>query len=124
MTLKWFRARAFAIAPVLLAMLAALVVPHVGDSHHESDVDFAPLVAHDESAHRIGNATSDDEEQPLHCAICHWSRSVRPLIQIVFRASSTTEAIGLVLVDAFAAADSGRASQPPLRSPPASPARA
>lgn len=123
MTLKWFRARAVSIAPALLLSLAALAFPHIGDAHHDPDSDFALVVAHDPSGHNVSRPSSDNEA-PQHCAICHWSRIFRPLTQATVVPSSAYEAVRFVIREAFLVAKSGTAAQPPLRAPPASPARA
>jgi hypothetical protein len=117
------RARASLVAPALLLSLIALACPHIGDSHHDPDGDFALVVAHDASGHGLGTPSSD-QEPPRHCAICHWSRSFRPLTQIAFLGFSSVDAVRLVGVDVFTAARSCLAAQPPLRAPPTSPTRA
>ena len=118
--LKWFRSRAPAIAPVLLLSLAALALPHVGDSNHDPDGDFALVVAHDAAGHAVG-IPSSTEEPTRHCAICHWSRSFRPLTQITYLASARLEAAGLRYSNHSPVARADIAAQPPLRAPPTSP---
>jgi len=117
--LRRIRARAPAIAPVLLVSLIALAMPHVADSHHDPDSQFALAVAHDPAAHGIGTPSSD-EESPQHCAICHWARSFRPLTTIAFHASAFVQAAGLPSVTVFRVAADDSAGQPPLRAPPSS----
>ena len=74
--LQRFRARARAIASALLVALAALggVSAHGAECH---DVESEASARHDASAHRIDAPTSD-AGQPLHCILCHWSRTPRP----------------------------------------------
>lgn len=117
MALRWIRARAAAIAPALLVSLIALAMPHVADSHHDPDSQFALAVAHDPAAHGIGTPSSDEDPLP-HCAVCHWARSFRPLTKVAFHATAFVQAAGLppVTLSRVAAADS--AGQPPLRAPP------
>jgi len=115
--LRGIRACASAIAPVLLVSLIALAMPHVADSHHDPDSQFALAVAHDPAAHGIGTPSSNDEAPP-HCAICHWARSFRPLTNVAFHASAFVQAAGLTPVDVFRVATADSAGQPPLRAPP------
>ena len=74
--LQRFRSRARAVASVLLVALATLggVSAHGAECH---DVDAYAAGPHDASAHRIG-APAPDAGQPLHCILCHWSRTPRP----------------------------------------------
>ena len=118
--LKWFRARASAVAPVLLLSLATLAWPHIGDAHHDADGEFALVVAHDASGHRLGSP-SPPEEQQRHCAVCHAVRSFRPLTQITFLDSSSVEAVGFTSPDVSPTAKNDSSAQPPLRAPPTSP---
>ena len=118
--LKWFRSRASAIAPLLLLSLAALALPHAGDSAHDADGDFAIVFAHDANGHGVG-VPSTTEEAPDHCAICHFSRPFRPLTQIAFVAAAADELAAFVSPDVPAVALADSAAQPPLRAPPISP---
>ena len=118
--LKWVRARASAVAQVLLLSLATFAWPHSGDAHHDADGEFALVVAHDAPGHSL-RGPSSSEEQPRHCAICHAARSFRPLTQVTFLASSPVEAVGFISPDVVTAAKSDFAEQPPLRAPPTSP---
>jgi hypothetical protein len=121
--LKWFRSRASAIAPALVLSLAALAFPHVGDSAHDADGEFASYVVHTAAGHAVGKPSSSDE--PLHhCAICHAARSFRPLTQINVLAAAPVNAAGFKALDLQVVATAEIAAQPPLRAPPSSPALA
>ena len=51
--------------------------------HDASDDLCQPtLVAHDESAHRMGGAQTTSA-QPQHCAICHWAQSLQSMVDTV-----------------------------------------
>lgn len=71
-----FRARARAIASVLLVALATLggVSAHGAECHDDEVYAAGP---HDAAAHRVGSP-APDAGQPLHCILCHWSRTPRP----------------------------------------------
>src|SRR5215211_4345242 len=72
-----FRQRTRYVAAALLVSLVALGAPHSFDPHHDADWDVG-AVAHDESAHRLGERGSIDGHHPIHCIACHWARSFRP----------------------------------------------
>jgi hypothetical protein len=124
--LSWFRSRASGIAATLLLSLAtlgvSLHVPHPADCH-ETDCG-AILVAHDASAHRVGANTSTADTHPLHCLVCHWARSFRPHITTTFVATPAAHAGIRLHCDRITATRNMQVAQPPLRSPPASPALA
>jgi hypothetical protein len=121
--LGWFRRRSRGLAATvllsLLVMGASLGAPHADDCHDTTCSGLS--VAHDESAHRIRAARSSDDRHPLHCAVCHWVRTFS-------RGAQNAQAVGAppeqkVRVDAYAigAARTVASTQPPGRSPPASP---
>ena len=121
--LRWFRDRAPRLALLAIVVLGAAggsaATPHQDDCH---DAGCAS-VRHDASAHRITAPTGTSGE-PIHCVVCHWARSFRPRTES--RVLPTpAEAPGIVLhIESFAAVVTATAAQPPLRSPPASPALA
>lgn len=117
--LKWFRSRASATAPILLLSLAALALPHGGESAHDADGDFALVFAHDANGHGVGAPSTTEE--PDHCAICHFSRQFRPLTQIALVAAAFDAASAFASPDVPAVALADSAAQPPLRAPPISP---
>ena len=118
--LKWFRSRASVIAPALVLSLAALAFPHIGDSAHDADGEFASFVVHTAAGHAVGTPSSSDEPSH-HCTICHAARSFRPLTQINFLAAAPVNAAGLNALDHPVVATAEIAAQPPLRAPPSSP---
>ena len=76
--LSWFRERSRSIASAALFALVTLTIssaaPHPDDCH---DADCALTLPHDPSGHSIGRS-QESSEQPIHCVLCHWTRSVRP----------------------------------------------
>ena len=122
--MTWFRAQARSVAATLLLSLATLGVsfyaPHPADCH---DVACgAILVAHDASAHRLTANPSAAETHPRHCLVCHWARSFRPRIEVRFLTAPAATPGVTIHVEYFTAAVTARVAQPPLRSPPSSPA--
>jgi hypothetical protein len=120
--LRWFRARASRIAATLIVSLTALggslLAPHPIDCHDEC----AAAVTHDASAHGMRANVPATEEHPLHCLVCHWARSFRPQTETRFVPAPAAQAGTRVHVVVFTVAPSDQVAQPPLRSPPASPA--
>lgn len=121
--LHWFRASARVLAAALLVSLATLgassVIPHEDDCH----ADFCALAAgpHDPSQHSIHN-TPSGPEHTLHCVVCHWTRLHRPSIDVVHQFAPSPARRDRVSADAAAVPPVFLAAQPPLRSPPHTPA--
>ena len=92
-----------------------------GFDHH--DADHAPaFVVHDASAHAFHSPSPPDSERPVHCVLCHWTRSFGPGLESV----SVTHALASRTLSAHVVAAGPvhpvTAVQPPLRAPPATPA--
>jgi hypothetical protein len=107
---------------VTLASLAAATgAPHADDCHET--LCIAAVVEHDPAAHQVQSVPPADAH-PLHCVICHWIRAFKPAAQTAY--SQTPPIPDDVLVHApFVGTPAAfPAAQPPLRSPPHSPARA
>jgi len=122
--LSWFRSRASGVAATLLLSLATLGVsaslPHEDDCHDAGC--RAIVVEHDAAAHRIAAPSTSAAPHPLHCLVCHWTRSFRPPITTKFVATPAAYAGIRIHVDLITVARNTQVAQPPLRSPPASPA--
>ena len=119
----WFRDRGPFIATVAIVSMAAAgasaVVPHEDDCHDVACQSIA--VIHDASAHRVGLASSPEDDHSLHCVVCHWARAFRPRPEArVVSTSSAASPLALPL-QLFVTAVGAPASQPPLRSPPSFP---
>lgn len=117
--LSWFRRQTRSIAGVALVALATLSVwsaaPHQDDCH---DASCGVVTVHDPSGHRIGR-TQGTSEQPLHCILCQWTRSMRTAAPAVTHLPTPVVTIDVrVSVDVFSAQSQYSAAQPPLRAPP------
>jgi hypothetical protein len=119
--LQWFRARASSVAAVAILSMAAVggsaVVPHEDDCHDAC----AATAAHNHAAHRIGAASPDTDNHPLHCLVCHWVRAFRPPTEARFVSLPSTDTAVGVSVETIAVSGRAPVAQPPLRSPPSSP---
>jgi hypothetical protein len=116
--LKWFRARVRAVAAATLVSLVGLggisSAGHGADCHDEC---AAALLDHDPSSHGIGNGSSDPVN-PVHCILCHWTRSTRPPIESVHPLAGPITETVLLQPEVLGALSLVQAAQPPLRSPP------
>jgi hypothetical protein len=121
--LRWFRHSASRVAAILLVAMATLgqatLLPHADDCH-DPCVVFA--VEHDAAAHRFEAAAAAADAHPLHCVVCHWARGFRPDTEVRITHGVGAAAGTLVHVDSTPAVRPSIAAQPPLRSPPVSPA--
>src|SRR5689334_18669086 len=111
--------RAFAATVLVLvsAVGAWSTAAHGLDCH---DRDGAPVfVAHDASAHAFRGAVLPEEERPVHCVLCHWTRTIGPGVQSVYTALDVvSRTLAMPARDAVASRFVA-AAQPPLRAPPA-----
>jgi hypothetical protein len=69
------------VALFALLVVSGSVPVSIAALLHEGDDDACEvrLVAHDESAHRIGAARQARTEVP-HCVVCHWLQSVQTVV--------------------------------------------
>jgi hypothetical protein len=120
--LTWFRVNASGIAVTALLSFwgtgGAFGVLHEAGCHD----DCAGIVAHDASAHHVRTAATSGDQHPLHCLVCHWARSFRPHTEGRILSAPAVQPGISVHVEYFTASSHAPAAQPPLRSPPASPA--
>ena len=76
--LSWFRERSRSIAATALLALLTLTIssaaPHPDDCH---DADCGLTLPHDPTGHSV-ERPQESSGQPIHCVLCHWTRSVRP----------------------------------------------
>jgi hypothetical protein len=115
-----FRERSAHVAAALVVLLAMAGAPHSADPGHDADHGIV-LVAHDESAHRVRPAASGTDTRPLHCLVCHLSRSFRPRTETRTISAPAVRAGGRIHIEFFADPSAAQVAQPPLRSPPGSP---
>ena len=121
--LQWFRARARSVGATALLSLVTLTIwsalPHQDDCH---DAICAVVVPHDPSAHSIGRADTSDDDRPLHCVLCHWTRIVRPSANAAHHIAPAVERNARFFINVVSSPQAIVAAQPPLRAPPSSPA--
>jgi len=120
--LSWFRERSRSIASAALLALVTLTIssaaPHPDDCH---DAECGLGLPHDPSGHSIGK-TQESSGQPIHCVLCHWTRSVRPPTHgtTPLFAPALAEDVRISF-DVFIAPSQTVLAQPALRGPPATP---
>ncbi len=121
--LYWFRAQARSIAAAVLVSLIALggwsSASHGLDCHDAECV--VAVVHHDASTHGIQSSVAD-ESHPLHCVLCHWTRSFRPSADTVQHPVPPVAGDVRTHTAVFTVALVFPAAQPSLRAPPSSPA--
>ena len=120
--LEGLRGQASSIAAiVLLALLTATIsqalASHTPDEH---DIGWTPSVAvpHDESDHRLTAAQPGESTHPLHCLVCHWVRSFRPLRSALAHQAPDLEPRASLHFGALPAPTTLVTAQLTLRSPP------
>ena len=114
MKLGWLRRSSRAIAAILL-LTSMLQLPH--RSQDDEICTPGDPVSHDESRHAFTPETS--VPPPTHCAICHWTRWVKPVFS-----SGSAVTLGLDLRGAVSAPSALLLRDPsadrlPPRGPPA-----
>ena len=119
--LSWFRERSRSIASAALLALVTLTIssaaPHPDDCH---DTECGFTLPHDPSSHSVSRPQGSSE-QPIHCVLCHWTRSVRPTPETAISiALSFAEGVR-ASIDVFNAPSQTFLAQPALRGPPVTP---
>jgi hypothetical protein len=121
--LGWYRRQASALAAALLVAFMALGVanaaPHHDDCHDSLCV--TSVAAHNAADHRVEGPPQPDEH-PLHCVLCHCIRAFKPAAVSAHREAPSIPDDAIVHAPFIGTPASFPAAQPPLRSPPASPA--
>jgi hypothetical protein len=117
--MQWFRTRTRIVASAILVALVGLgglsSAVHGGDCHDHECSGIG--LRHDPSSHGIGTPDTASD-YPLHCILCHWTRSMRPSTDAVAQiARPLTNDIRLH-PELQGALSPIQAAQPPLRSPP------
>ncbi len=87
----------------------------------DHDDGVVAVVVHDASAHVFSSAAPADEDRPIHCVLCHWTRGFGPSVQSVAAATSPIVRTFAIPVDAATVPRLVAAAQPPLRAPPSVP---
>ena len=122
--LSWFRERSRSIAAAALLALITLTIssaaPHPDDCH---DADCGLTLPHDPTGHSVGRP-QESSGQPIHCVLCHWTRSVRPTTENApLFAPSLGDNVD-VSVDVVITPSQTFLAQPALRGPPVTPSLA
>ena len=116
--LRWFRAGSRPLAAAILVAFVGLgglsTASHGTDCHDEECSAAAP---HDPDAHRI-TAPDAATSHPLHCVLCHWSRSTRPSTETTHHLISPAADDVRPHAEVTGTPSPAQAAQPPLRSPP------
>jgi len=121
--LHWSRSHLRALAATVLVSLSTLgawsLAVHELDCY---DLDGAPaFVSHDASAHAFRSPAPAESDHPLHCVLCHWTRSFAPRVHGVTLAPHVARQIVAVPAPLARLASAFADAQPPLRGPPATP---
>lgn len=117
--LSWFRAH---LRPVALAALVSLTAltslsAAIHDASECHDECAAGVVRHDAWSHAVGSEKAS-ADHPLHCVLCHWTRTLRPSTAIVHGVARPVVLSVRPVVDVLGLPLQSLAAQPPLRSPP------
>ena len=109
------------LAAAVLVSVSALgawsTFAHGLDCFDHDDAVVA-VVVHDASAHVFSSAAPADEDRPIHCVLCHWTRTFGPSVQSVAAAPSLADRTVAIPVDDATVPRLVAAVQPPLRAPP------
>ena len=122
--LSWFREWSRSIAGAALLALVTLTIssaaPHPDDCH---DADCGLTLPHDPTGHSVGRP-QESSGQPIHCVLCHWTRSVRPTTENAPLFAPTLGENVDVSIDAAITPSQTFLTQPALRGPPVTPSLA
>ncbi len=116
------RTRPLASLAAMLLIAATLVASgeslrHVGDDDPACD---GVVIVHDASAHALRSAPArPGSSEPEHCAICHWARSLRPVVEAVVRGGADLAASLDSIDEADPLLPLALALHLPARAPPA-----
>jgi hypothetical protein len=109
------------LAAAVLVSVSALgawsTFAHGLDCFDHDDAVVA-VVVHDASAHVFSSAAPADEDRPIHCVLCHWTRTFGPSVQSVSAVPSLVDRTVAIPVDDATAPRLLATAQPPLRAPP------
>ena len=122
--LSWFREWSRSIAGAALLALVTLTIssaaPHPDDCH---DADCGLTLPHDPTGHSVGRP-QESSGQPIHCVLCHWTRSVRPTTENAPLFAPTPVEEVNASNDVFITPSQTVLAQPALRGPPFTPSLA
>lgn len=127
--LGWVRNQSPKVAAILLLSLVTASASEAMPSHAEASHDDHGLSAgstflaepHNEADHELRANVPSDVAHPLHCLVCHWARTFRPLASPSAEIAPDLESRYHVQLSVVPAPRGAAAVQLTLRSPPASP---
>ena len=111
------RALAVAVLVSVSALGAWSTFAHGLDCFDHDD-GVGAVVVHDASAHVFSSTAPADEDRPIHCVLCHWTRVFGPSVQSVAAAPSPVDRAVAIPVDDTTVPRLIASVQPPLRAPP------
>ena len=111
------RALAAAVLVSMSALGAWSTFAHRLDCFDHDDA-VAAVVVHDASAHAFNSAPPAEEDRPIHCVLCHWTRAFGPGVTSLAATASPAHRTLAIPVDDATAPRLIAAAQPPLRAPP------
>ena len=111
------RALAAAVLVSVSALGAWSTFAHGLDCFDHDDAVVA-VVVHDASAHVFTSPTPVDEDRPIHCVLCHWTRGFGPSVQSVAAAPLLVDRTLAIPIDDATIPRLIASVQPPLRAPP------
>ncbi len=116
--LRLFRHRSSSllIAGVLCAGVALSTVGVLG--HGQEHAGPLALVPHDAAAHSFEADAGVAPVHPLHCLVCHWTRSFRPYPRGASYPAPVVAYSLRIHPEIFLVTPAALAVLPPLRSPP------
>ena len=119
--LRQIRPHLRALAAAVLVSVSALgawsTFAHGLDCFDHDDAVVA-VVVHDASAHVFSSAAPADEDRPIHCVLCHWTRVFGPSVQSVATAPLPVDRSLAISIDDATIPRLLASVQPPLRAPP------
>jgi hypothetical protein len=119
--LCWFREASRSIASAALVSLITLTIssaaPHPDDCH---DAECGLIALHDPSGHSLSRPEGSSG-RPIHCVLCHWTRSVRPTPQTASLFTPLVAEDVQASIENFCVPSHTSLAQPSLRAPPSSP---
>jgi hypothetical protein len=119
--LSWFRQWGRPIASAALVSLVTLTIstalPHADDCH---GAECGAVALHDPSGHNV-ERSKQAGDQPNHCVVCHWTRSVRPAPETTGLLVPVDVEDARITIDVLSLPSQTSLLRPSLRAPPASP---
>jgi hypothetical protein len=104
---------------VASVLCASVGLTTIGVFGHAAEHDAFPVVIqHDASAHGFRADPGVAVAHPLHCLVCHWTRSFRPYPRGESHPAPVVAYTLRIHPEIFLVTPAALAALPPLRSPP------